>query len=91
MPHILNALANDELKVASRDYHHSEEYIKFSNELEELGDKIADKLDNEGKELLEKYIEKQLDKISLTRVEEFTYGYQIGSLIMMDIYSILKR
>lgn len=91
MLHILNALANDELKIASRNYHHSEDYIKVSNELEELGDKIADKLDNEGKELLEKYIEKQLDKISITRIEEFTYGYQIGSLIMMDIYDILKR
>ena len=91
MLHILNALANDELKIASRNYHHSEDYIKVSNELEELGDKIADKLDNEGKELLEKYIEKQLDKISITRIEEFTYGYQIGSLIVMDIYDILKR
>lgn len=91
MLHILNALANDELKIASRNYHHSEDYIKVSNKLEELGDKITDKLDNEGKELLEKYIEKQLDKISITRIEEFTYGYQIGSLIMMDIYDILKR
>lgn len=91
MSHILNALANDEFKVASREYHHSEEYIKLSNELEELENKIADKLDNERKELLEKYIEKQLDKISIARIEEFTYGYQIGSLIMMDIYDILKR
>ena len=61
MPHILNALANDEFQVASREYHHSEEYIKLSNELEELENKIEDKLDNEGKELLKKYIEKQLD------------------------------
>ena len=52
MPHILNLLANDKLKVESRDYHHSEKYMLLSNELEELENKIADKLDNEGKELL---------------------------------------
>lgn len=91
MPHILNLLANDELKVESRDYHHSEKYILLSNELEELKNKIANKLDNEGKELFEKYVDSQLDKISLARLEEFVYGYQIGSLIMIDIYDILKE
>ncbi len=91
MIRILDTLANDELKVASRDFHHSEEYKEISSELEELEDKIVNKLDNEGIELFEEYISKQLDRVSTTRIEEFIYGYQIGSLMMIDIFNILKR
>ena len=72
---MLELLAKDKLKVETRDYHHSEEYL----------------LDEEGKELFESYIGKQLDRSEIARIEEFIYGYQLGSLIMIDIYDILKR
>lgn len=88
---MLEVLANDELKVSERNHNHSKKYTNLCDELDKLENKLADKLDQEGKDLLEEYIGKQLDKISIIRVEEFVYGYQIGSLIMMDIYSILKR
>lgn len=88
---MLELLAKDELTVAARDYCHTKEYLKLSNELEKLESKIAEKLDDEEKELFESYIGKQLDMSELVRIEEFIYGYQIGSLIMIDIYDILKR
>lgn len=88
---MLELLARDKLKVESRDHHHSKEYINLSDELEKIENQITEKLDEEGKELFESYIGKQLDMSELVRIEEFIYGYQLGSLIMIDIYDILKR
>jgi len=88
---MLELLAKDKLKVESRDYHHSEKYLNLSDEIEKIEKQIAEKLDEEGKELFEYYIGKQLDMFGLARIEEFIYGYQLGSLIMIDVYDILKR
>lgn len=88
---MLELLAKDKLKVETRDYHHSEEYLNLSDELEKIENQITEKLDEEGKELFESYIGKQLDRSEIARIEEFIYGYQLGSLIMIDIYDILKR
>ena len=88
---MLELLANDELKVSARDYKHTPKHSQLGNQLEDLENEIAEKLDQEEKKLFEEYVDKQADMMSLIRAEEFIYGYQIGSLIMMDIYSILKR
>ncbi len=90
MKTILELFAQDEIKVNSRSYEYSKEHLKTYEKLEELEEMIIEKLDDEGKKLFDKYNDIISDLRGITRTEEFIYGYQLGSLMMIDIYSVLN-
>ncbi len=89
MKSILEMFANDELEISSRYYEYSKEFRQKENEMEKIRDKILDKLDEEGKTLLDEYENANADLQGITKTIEFIYGYQIGSLMMIDVYSVL--
>ena len=89
MKSILEMFANDEIQVSSRYYEHSKEYQQKENEMDKIRRKILDKLDREGKDLFDDYESVKFDLQGITRANEFVYGYQIGALMMIEVYSIL--
>ena len=90
MKTILELFAQDEIKVNSRSYEYSKERLKIYERLEELEKMITEKLDDEGKKLFDEYNNITSDLRDIIRTEEFIYGYQLGSLMMIDVYSVLN-
>ena len=90
MKTILELFAQDEIKVNSRSYEYSKGHLKTYEKLEELEEMIIEKLDDKGKKLFDEYNDIISDLRGITRTEEFIYGYQLGSLMMIDIYSVLN-
>ncbi|MEY8319658.1 DUF6809 family protein [Lachnospiraceae bacterium 46-61] len=89
MKSILELFAQDEIKVNTRHYNHSKEYLDKYKELEKLENSILEKLCNEGKELFQKYQDIIIELQDINRTAEFIYGYQLGTLMTIDVYSIL--
>ena len=89
MKSILEMLANDTLEISSRYYEYSKEYQQKEDEMDKIRQKILDKLDEEGKTLFDEYESATADLQSITKANEFIYGYQIGTLMMIDVYSVL--
>lgn len=90
MKTILELFAQDEIKVNSRSYEYSKERLKIYERLEELEKMITEKLDDEGKKLFDEYNNITSDLRDIIRTEEFIYGYQLGSLMIIDVYSVLN-
>lgn len=90
MKSILELFADDEIEVISRYYQHSKEYLKKYKTLEELEKKILGKLDSEGKTLFHEYDSIISELQSIIRTDEFIYGYQLGALMIIDVYSLLN-
>ena len=65
------------------------EYLDKYKELEKLENSILEKLCNEGKELFQKYQDIIIELKDINRTAEFIYGYQLGILMTIDVYSIL--
>ena len=89
MKSILELFAQDEIKVGTRDFNYTTEYLDKCKKMQILEQKIINKLDEEGKALLDEYDDMIAELQSDIRVEEFVYGYQIGALMMIDTYSLL--
>ncbi|NDO46753.1 DUF6809 family protein [Clostridium sp. MD294] len=88
MKTILELFSQDEIKVNSRSYEYSKEHLKIYERLEELEKMIIEKLDDEGQKLFDEYNNITSDLRGIIRTEEFIYGYQLGSLMMIDVYSV---
>ncbi len=89
MKSILELFAQDEIKVNTRRYNHSKEYLDKYKELEKLEKSMLERLGNEGTELFQKYEDILTDLQCINRTAEFIYGYQLGVLMTIDVYSIL--
>ncbi len=90
MKSILELFAQDEIQVNSRGYQYSNECLKTYEMLEELEKKINEKLDDVQKELFNKYNNIISDLNNIIRTDEFIYGYQLGTLMMIDVYSVFN-
>ncbi|MCI8628146.1 MAG: hypothetical protein HFE57_01320 [Firmicutes bacterium] len=89
MKSILELFAQDEIKVDTRDFNYTTDYLDKFKKRQILEEKIIDKLGEDGKELFDEYDDMIAQLQSDIRVEEFVYGYQIGALMMIDTYSFL--
>lgn len=89
MKSILELFAQDEIKVNTRHYNHSKEYLDKYKELDKLEKSMLEKLGNEGKELFRKYEDIINELQDINRTTEFVYGYRLGVLMTIDVYSIL--
>lgn len=89
MKSILELFAQDEIKVNTRHYNHSKEYLDKYKELDKLEKSMLEKLGNEGKELFHKYEDIINELQDINRTTEFVYGYRLGVLMTIDVYSIL--
>jgi len=62
------------------------ELKKKLDRLTQLEKALAEKLQNEEKELLAEYIEKNLDFLSTSQVDSFVRGFRIGSEFTLDTF-----
>lgn len=85
MGKILEAIANDRLCVAPDIYRGSQKYQKVRNLYCTLGDRLLERLDEEGKKLFEEYSDAQLSESSLHEDARFIRGFRLGVLMMVEI------
>lgn len=85
MRKILDAIANDRLCVAPDIYRGSGEYRRARDLYCSLGDRLLEKLDGEGKKLLQEYSDAQLDESSLHGDARFIRGFRLGVLMMVEV------
>lgn len=85
MGNILKAMATDHLCVEPAVYNGSPEYQKARTRYCTLGEKLAEKLNEEEKKILEEYSAAQTTESLLYGNDRFIKGFRLGILMMMEV------
>lgn len=84
MGNILEALAYNNLRVEADMDKRSPEYKRINRKMGEYQDKLIARLDEEGKQLFDKYQDLQGRESSCYAVERFIRGFRLGATIMAE-------
>lgn len=84
MGKVLDALANDALRVEAGIDKRSPEHQKIYDEMLELQDEMEKRLGAEEKELFKKLLDLQFQEGVFYAQERFTFGFRLGSRIMVE-------
>lgn len=84
---ILEALANENFLVCLRDIEHCSKAEQSIKRICKLEENLKATLNSEEKELLEKLEENISDVGSINETNRFIYGFQLGALIMIEVFS----
>ena len=57
------------------------------NRLTKAEDKLRDMLGDEGKKTLETYSNTQMEINALSCIDNFLYGYKLGTLMIMEVFN----
>lgn len=87
MQTILEAFATENLSVEPVILEGGTEYQRARNLYADLGEQLLAKLNEEEKELLEKYTDAVADENHLYSVERFIDGYRLGVLMTMEVFT----
>lgn len=87
MQTILEAFATENLSVEPVILKGGTEYQRAKNLYADLGEQLLAKLNEEEKELLEKYTDAMADKSHFYSVERFIDGYRLGVLMTMEVFA----
>lgn len=85
MGKILEALANDNLCINPSYYKGSPEYQKAIKVIYETAEELNKKLNDEEKELFEKFCDAQSDETTIYQTDKFVRGYRLGVLITLEV------
>ncbi len=85
MGKILEAFLTDQLRVDSVTAERSTEQKKLCNRGLELQDKLAEKLNDEEKEMLTELVDIIFDKSSYDEQKKFERGFRLGVLMTAEI------
>lgn len=89
MQKILEAFANDAIRVEADVRKRSKEHQKAWELSSRLQDKLEKKLGHKKKELLEELMDATASESSYYAQERFIYGYRLGVLMTMEVFSDL--
>lgn len=87
MDKFLKAFVNDELRVNAESEKRSPEHQKIVDRGYALHKKLDEKLNDEGKELLEKLVATFNEESCRYAEERFIRGYKIGVMMTMEVFS----
>ena len=62
-------------------------YEQVQNTISDCEEKLLSMLDDEPKKLLQKFSSAQLEVNSTTSVDKFIYGYRLGVLMTMEVFT----
>ena len=82
---ILEDLYVGDVRPSERYFQKNSQYAEALNELVKVGDMLTDKLNEEEKELFEKFMDVQREVTVLTDCETFCFAFKLGAKIMMDV------
>lgn len=83
---ILQAFANDALRVETNTDQRSVEHQKICDLSDELEQKLSKRLKDEEKELLRKLIDTLASESGYYAEKRFIRGYQLGVLMTMEVF-----
>lgn len=87
MQRILEAFANDALRVEADVGKRSKEHQKVWEQGSKLQDELEEKLGQKEKELFEELMDTMASESSYYAQERFIYGYRLGVLMTMEVFS----
>lgn len=87
MQRILEAFANDDLRVEADVGKRSKEHQRVWELTNRLQDELEEKLGQKEKELFEELMDTMASESSYYAQERFIYGYRLGVLMTMEVFS----
>lgn len=87
MGRILDAFLKDQLRVEDGTQPQTSEYRKLSDKGYVLQNRLAEKLDEEGKEILTELVDTLYDESSVESHQKLERGFRLGVLMMAEVYS----
>lgn len=87
MENILTALLTEQLRIDSGTERRSPEHQKLCDRGSELQDRLAKKLDDEGKKILTEFMETLFEERCYDEQKKFERGFRLGVLMMSEIFT----
>lgn len=87
MGKILEAFADENLIINPVTYKGNSEYREAMKIAYKIAETLGGKMNSEEKELFEKFRDAQSDEHHLYAIDRFIYGYRLGALMMVEIFS----
>lgn len=87
MQRILEAFANDSLRVEADVEKRSKDHQRVWELTSRLQDELEERLGQKEKELFEKLMDTMASESSYYAQERFIYGYRLGVLMTMEVFS----
>ena len=91
MQSILEALAMDDLNTHPSYYKRGTAYARLMDEQAGLYDKMAKRLTKEQAAVTERLLEVESDLSLMDDADYFAYGFQLGALIMIEVFTNMDR
>ena len=86
MKNILEELYYGNIRPDTRYYSQNSEFVELARLKTVNQDKLLALLNDNGKDLFEKYSEAQSDMEDMIRYSNFTYGFKLGVLLMAEAF-----
>ena len=87
MKSILKEFALGNILTEPRFFTKDSHYGKVMKQLSTSKDKLLTVLGEEEKQILESYSEAQQEIASLSSLDQFIYGYRLGTLMTMEVFN----
>ena len=87
MGNILNAFLRDQLRVDEGTKQRTPEHRRLSEKDYELQNKLAEKLNDEEKEILTELVDTLFDEASVDAYQKSERGFQLGVLMMVEVFA----
>ena len=91
MKSILEAFAYGNINPNDGSFKHSSRYGRVMKTLSESEEKLMAMLDGEPKELFMQFSSAQLESNTISSVDKFIYGYRLGMLMTMEVFTGANR
>ena len=87
MKSILEEFANGNISPDIGTFKKNSPYSHALRSVVDYQDKLLSKLDDESKEIFDKLIYAQLEATSISNNDKFIYGYRLGVLMTMEVFT----
>ena len=81
----LRALYKGEIRPCENTYPNDEEYKELAGQFETLRERLAERLDDEGKSLLNDLLELHLQLCNDSDIDNFICGFQLGANLLFEM------
>jgi len=87
MKNILEEFAKGNITTQPRHFKRDSHYAGVLQQVADSEEKLLAVLDEAQKKLFQAFCKAQLELDDLSNIDRFTYGYRLGSLMMMEVFN----
>lgn len=91
MIHILEAFAQENIHTSPTYFKKGTKYAQLMGERADLYTQISKKLSQDDLDLVDKLLDIESELTIQNETNSFSYGYQLGSLIMIEVFTKMDR